>query len=109
MLEILTYLKYVPVPALRSSCTSSRKSEFLEAPFSNLIGTHSWSAVKLELYGLKFYTLHVLGKPCEFLGSEPKFAEPTARPDGAVRCTAAKLVSDPNNSFKPLFSAPSQP
>jgi len=34
----------------------------------------------------------------EFLGSEPKFAEPTARPTGAVRCTAAKLVSDPNNS-----------
>ncbi len=37
----------------------------------------------------------------EFLGSEPKFAEPTARPEGAVRCTAAKLVSDPNNSFAP--------
>jgi len=34
----------------------------------------------------------------EFLGSEPKFAEPTARPEGAVRCIAAKLVSDPNNS-----------
>ena len=31
--------------------------------FSDLIGTHSWSAVKLDLYGLKFYTLHVLGKP----------------------------------------------
>ena len=34
----------------------------------------------------------------EFLGSEPKFAEPSARPEGAVQCTAAKLVSDPNNS-----------
>ena len=34
----------------------------------------------------------------EFLGSEPKFTEPTARPEGAVRCTAVKLVSDPNNS-----------
>ncbi len=31
--------------------------------FSDLIGTHSWSAVKLDLYGLKFYTLHVLRKP----------------------------------------------
>ena len=31
--------------------------------FSNLIVTHSWSAVKLDLYGFKFYTLHVLGKP----------------------------------------------
>ncbi len=32
-----------------------------------------------------------------FLGSEPKFAEPSARPQGAVPCSAAKLVSDPNN------------
>ncbi len=31
--------------------------------FSNLIETHSWSAVKLDLYGLKFYTIHVLRKP----------------------------------------------
>ena len=31
--------------------------------FSNLIGKHSWSAVKLALDGLKFYTLHKLGKP----------------------------------------------
>lgn len=31
--------------------------------FSDLIETHSWSAVKLDLYGLKFYTIHVLRKP----------------------------------------------
>lgn len=31
--------------------------------FSDLIGTHSWSAVKLDLYGLKFFTQHVLKKP----------------------------------------------
>jgi site-specific recombinase XerD len=31
--------------------------------FSDLITTHSWSAVKLDLYGLKFYTIHVLHKP----------------------------------------------
>ena len=31
--------------------------------FSDLIATHSWSAVKLDLYGLKFFTLHVLRKP----------------------------------------------
>jgi len=30
-----------------------------------------------------------------FLGSEPKFAEPSVRPPGAVLRTAAKLVSDP--------------
>ena len=31
--------------------------------FSDLVASHSWSAVKLDLYGLKFYTLHVLRKP----------------------------------------------
>ncbi len=31
--------------------------------FSDLITSHSWSAVKLDLCGFKFYTLHVLGKP----------------------------------------------
>ena len=31
--------------------------------FSDLIATHSWSAVKLDLYGLKFYTLYALKKP----------------------------------------------
>ena len=31
--------------------------------FTELLGTHSWSAVKLDLYGLKFYTTHVLRKP----------------------------------------------
>ena len=40
----------------------------------------------------------------ELLGSEPKFAEPSARPWGAAQRAAAwtrgfaKLVSDPNNS-----------
>mgnify|MGYP000691395941 CR=1 FL=1 len=31
--------------------------------FTELITSHSWSAVKLDLYGLKFYTMHVLRKP----------------------------------------------
>ena len=31
--------------------------------FSELLGTHSWSAVKLDLYGLKFYYQHVLKQP----------------------------------------------
>ena len=31
--------------------------------FTALLGTHSWSAVKLDLYGLKFYYAHVLRKP----------------------------------------------
>ncbi len=33
--------------------------------FTDRLGTHSWSAVKLDLYGLKFYYAHVLHKPWE--------------------------------------------
>ena len=33
--------------------------------FSDLLQSHSWSAVKLDLYGLKFYYAHVLHKPWE--------------------------------------------
>src|SRR5450830_2032919 len=40
--------------------------------FSDLITTHSWSAVKLDLYGFKFYTLYVLGKPWAM----PNFIKP---------------------------------
>ncbi|MBK1725157.1 recombinase [Thiocystis violacea] len=31
--------------------------------FCDLLETHSWSAVKLDLYGLKFFYAHVLRKP----------------------------------------------
>jgi site-specific recombinase XerD len=31
--------------------------------FSDLVASHSWSTVKLDLYGLKFYYEHVLHKP----------------------------------------------
>jgi integrase/recombinase XerD len=31
--------------------------------FTDLLGSHSWSSVKLDLYGLKFYYAHVLRKP----------------------------------------------
>jgi integrase/recombinase XerD len=31
--------------------------------FTDLLSTHSWSAVKLDLYGLKFFYTHVLDKP----------------------------------------------
>jgi len=35
----------------------------LLAYFSDLLTTHSWSAVKLDLYGLKFFYQYVLDKP----------------------------------------------
>jgi site-specific recombinase XerD len=31
--------------------------------FADLVTSHSWSSVKLDLYGLKFYYAHVLRKP----------------------------------------------
>lgn len=37
--------------------------EQLSRYFSDLLATHSWSSVKLDLYGYKFYTEHVLGRP----------------------------------------------
>jgi len=35
--------------------------------FTDLLESHSWSAVKLDLYGLKFYYTHVLHKPWVYL------------------------------------------
>lgn len=36
--------------------------------FSELLESHSWSSVKLDLYGLKFFYIHVLHKPWVNLG-----------------------------------------
>ena len=44
----------------------------LIAYFTDLIASHSWSGVKLDLYGLKFFTQHVLRKPWTM----PKFIRP---------------------------------
>ena len=35
--------------------------------FTDLLDSHSWSAVKLDLYGLKFYYQHVLHKPWQHI------------------------------------------
>jgi site-specific recombinase XerD len=40
--------------------------------FTSLLGTHSWSAVKHDLYGFKFFTQHVLGQPWQM----PNFIRP---------------------------------
>jgi integrase len=40
--------------------------------FHQRVTSHSWSAIKLDLYGFKFYTLHVLGKPWAM----PQFIKP---------------------------------
>ena len=40
--------------------------------FTDLMDAHSWSGVKLDLYGLKFFTEHVLHKPW----TNPRFIRP---------------------------------
>jgi len=35
--------------------------------FTDRLGTHSWSAVKLDLYGLKFFYRHVLKQPWQHI------------------------------------------
>lgn len=40
--------------------------------FTDLLDAHSWSGVKLDLYGLKFFTEHVLHKPWAM----PRFIRP---------------------------------
>ncbi len=39
------------------------ESELLDY-FTDLVSSHSWSSVKLDWYGLKFYYEHVLQRPC---------------------------------------------
>jgi len=44
-------------------CIDDLSEQQLTDYFTDLLTTHSWSAVKLDLYGLKFYYTHVLRKP----------------------------------------------
>ena len=44
-------------------CPEDLTAEELKAYFAQLLETHSWSTVKLDLYGLKFFYTHVLKKP----------------------------------------------
>jgi len=46
--------------------------------FTDLIGTHSWTTVKLDLYGLKFYYAHVLKKPWVAPGPDQAAQEPAS-------------------------------
>ena len=63
--------------------------------FVNLLSTHSWSAVKLDLYGLKFFYQHVLHKPWEHIElSKPPRA--TRLPDRVTVDEAKKLLMATN-------------
>ena len=71
--------------------------------FSNLLKTHSWSAVKLDLYGLKFFHEHVLHKPWTYLDL---IQPPTAQrlPDIVTREEVQRLFAMTNTlSYRVFF------
>jgi integrase/recombinase XerD len=53
--------------------------------FADLLQTHSWTSAKLDLYGLKFFYIHVLKKPWVDLDlvKSPK-SQRCARSPGAI-------------------------
>jgi integrase/recombinase XerD len=51
------------VGAYFDGCIDDLSEQQLLDYFTDRLETHSWSAVKLDLYGLKFYYAHVLRKP----------------------------------------------
>ena len=60
-----THLKHLKLKGLQPKTIDAyaRGIRRMGDYFSALVDSHSWSAVKLDLYAFKFYTLHVLGKP----------------------------------------------
>lgn len=51
------------VGAYFDGCIEDLSEAQLTDYFTDLLASHSWSSVKLDLYGLKFYYTHVLHKP----------------------------------------------
>ena len=70
--------------------------------FSDLIGTHSWSAVKLDLYGLKFFTVHVPKKAWVM----PQTSPTSMSASSWIRSDSGRVVKShtPSASAKPFFA-----
>ena len=60
--------------------------------FTDLLDSHSWSSVKLDLYGLKFFYFHVLRKPW--------VAHSLIRPPRAQRLPDIVTVDEANQLFQ---------
>jgi integrase/recombinase XerD len=71
--------------------------------FTRMLAQHSWSGVKLDLYGLKFFTQHVLGQPWRM----PGFIRPpkTSRLPDIVSVEQAQAIFDHTRclSYRVLF------
>jgi integrase/recombinase XerD len=59
--------------------------------FNDLLESHSWSAVKLDLYGLKFFYTHVLKKTWEDI--------PLIKPPKTTRIRDIVTVEQANRLF----------
>jgi len=60
--------------------------------FNNLLISHSWSTIKLDLYGLKFFYQHVLKKPWKHID--------LIKPPRATRIPDIVSVEEANELFK---------
>jgi len=60
--------------------------------FTQLLSTHSWSAVKLDLYGLKFFYRHVLHKSWENVD--------LVKPSKVVRLPDIVTIDEANRLFQ---------
>lgn len=71
--------------------------------FTQMKAQHSWSGVKLDLYGLKFFTVHVLGQPWQM----PGFIRPpkTSRLPDIVSVAQAQAIFEHTRvlSYRVLF------
>jgi integrase/recombinase XerD len=71
--------------------------------FTQMKAEHSWSGVKLDLYGLKFFTEHVLGQPWQM----PGFIRPpkVSRLPDIVSVAQAQAIFDHTRvvSYRVLF------
>jgi hypothetical protein len=66
--------------------------------FTDLIGSHSWTTVKLDLYGLKFYYAHVLRKPWVASSTTQRMpCSPTI--SGHRRCCRTSALPATTNTF----------
>src|SRR3972149_3022669 len=70
--------------------------------FTDLLASHSWSTVKLDLYGLKFYYTHVLRQPWVAPGliKPPKAKR---RPDIVTVEEAGSLSEAPHSLSYPVL------
>ncbi|MGH6640495.1 MAG: MG2 domain-containing protein, partial [Polaromonas sp.] len=96
---VTTLDKGTPVAGATVRVSDCRGAELAQAT-TNAQGIAQFSGLSSEppICGGEDYRKAYFVSARAFLGSDAKFAEPTARPQGAVPSTAAKLASDPNNA-----------